>query len=365
MARTLAIGGSYEGGLHGWACDAAGGAAELVFSFGAHDGCCRCVATNHKDLLISGGDDELVRVYSLRTFRQIGELSRHTGTVSCVAFCGKKHAASGSEDGVIVLWRISDWNAVHVFGGHKAPVLSIAPHPSGRFLLSTGADRTLRLWDLMNARAAFTTRTKGPASRVFWTHDGMAYGIVLSGRIEVRDVAENDVLAEISVGAAVVDAVFLDRAPFVAVSDGTGAISVYGADDGVLLWRRRRKGGGAGRVKALSCVSRPGAYFDGGDEDGVADAAALEAWAASFSLLAATSTGAVEAWAPGVGPEEDDAAAPASSARGVTARLTCLVAHNLAAPSSGGSGAPETGRPRPDSHKDKMQRKRKSRGASE
>ena len=42
--RTLVIAGSYEGGLHGWTFD--NDNYELKFSFAAHQGCIRCVATN-------------------------------------------------------------------------------------------------------------------------------------------------------------------------------------------------------------------------------------------------------------------------------------------------------------------------------
>ena len=41
---------------------------------------------------------------------------------------------------------------------------SLTKRSSGRLALSVGADRTLRLWDLVNARSAFITRTKGVPS---------------------------------------------------------------------------------------------------------------------------------------------------------------------------------------------------------
>ena len=179
----LVIAGSYEGGLHGWTAsetDDGDVRLSLRFSFGAHQGCCRCVATNAhvpraQPLLLSGGDDELVRVYSLKSFRQIGELSRHTGTVTALAFCGSKHAASAAADGAIVLWRLADWACVHVLGGHDAVIPSLSAHSSGRLLLSVGADRTLRLWDLTEGRSAYVTRTKGAATKVVWAPARDAY----------------------------------------------------------------------------------------------------------------------------------------------------------------------------------------------
>eukprot|EP00629_Pelagomonadales_sp_RCC1024_P001198 CAMPEP_0119269712 /NCGR_PEP_ID=MMETSP1329-20130426/7007_1 /TAXON_ID=114041 /ORGANISM="Genus nov. species nov., Strain RCC1024" /LENGTH=286 /DNA_ID=CAMNT_0007269713 /DNA_START=48 /DNA_END=904 /DNA_ORIENTATION=- len=279
----LVVAGSYEGGLHGWTAAGDAQASELAlrFSFGAHGGCCRCVATNgdaKRGALLSGGDDEVVRVYSLRTFRQVGELTRHTGTITALAFCGKKHALSASADGTIIVWRVNDWACVHVLGGHKASVLSLAPHPSSKLLLSTGADRTLRLWDLVEGRAAFITRTKGASSKVMWGPKAETYALVLGARVEVRDLSDGSVVSDIDAGAAVLDAIYLEGANFVAIADGTGAVCVYSADDGERVWRRGRRGPSTpGRVKALWCA---GAVL-AAEDDAVADADGLAAWGAS------------------------------------------------------------------------------------
>jgi len=58
----------------------------------------------------------------------------------------------------------------------------------------------------------------------------------------------------------------------------------------------------------------------------VADADGLAAWGASRALLAASSAGAIETWAPG---GEADAAdeGPARATAPVSARLTCLCVH--------------------------------------
>lgn len=378
-AAALVIAGSYEGGLHGWAVE--GTDYALKFSFAAHQGCCRCVATNGhipgvQPILLTGGDDELIRAYSLATFKMLGELARHKGTITCLCFCGKKHFASASADGTILLWRLKEWTCVHVLGGHDKPVHSISPHPSGRMLLSTGADRTLRLWDLVEGRSAHITRTKGEATKVCWGagEAPASYLVVLGARVEVLDVETSTLEFEVDVGAIVIDAVFLAASSFVATADGAGVLSVWGSDG--CLWRRRRRGGG--RVKALSCL-RVGPSL----ED-----ASLEAWAASFRLVAAASSGAVEAWAP-TGPAddadgEDDAVAPDSVAADTTARLTCLAVHAapstraLVAPKPPQTKAPKAAAPeqvqRPRSHsgeapkrdlKDKMKRKRpRSRGVS-
>ena len=346
---ALVIAGSYEGGLHGWTFD--NDNYELKFSFAAHQGCIRCVATNShvedaQPLLLTGGDDEVIRAFSLSTFRQLGELSKHAGTVTDLCFCGSKHFASASADGTILLWRLKEWTCVHVLGGHDKPVHSVDAHPSGRMLLSTGADRTLRLWDLVEGRGAHITRTKGESTKVCWNGPATSYLLILGARVEVLDVETSTTEFDMDVGARVLDACFLAGTDFVATADGAGCMSVWSAQG--CVWRRSRRGGG--RVKALA-----------GLRVGPCDqCASLDAWAASFRLVAAASSGAAEAWAP-AGPADDlddeAAAAPAAVAAGTTARLTCLAVHAVSTtrPRSNSSFSGEASK---RGLKDKLKRKR-------
>ena len=71
--EAVVCAGSYEGGLHGWTVDPETLELRLKFSFGAHTGCVRCVSARaagrtkggRRGMLVSGGDDEMLRVYSL------------------------------------------------------------------------------------------------------------------------------------------------------------------------------------------------------------------------------------------------------------------------------------------------------------
>lgn len=41
------------------------------------------------------------------------------GDVTCLSTFSKTHVLSGSADHTICIWRASDWNCVHILGGHK------------------------------------------------------------------------------------------------------------------------------------------------------------------------------------------------------------------------------------------------------
>jgi WD40 repeat protein len=55
---------------------------------------------------------------------------------------------SGSDDGLIKMVSIPDFNEIHVFRGHEGLVTNISIHPNVSYLLSSSHDATARLWSL-------------------------------------------------------------------------------------------------------------------------------------------------------------------------------------------------------------------------
>ena len=130
-------------------------ALAIAYAYEPHVGCVKSAALMTSaggDWLATGGSDETIRVYNLRRKRDMGALHSHAGAVTCLQFFGKQHLLSGSDDGTLRIWRVSDWACLHILGGHKAGVTSIAIHPTGRLALSTSSDKTVRLWNLMEGR---------------------------------------------------------------------------------------------------------------------------------------------------------------------------------------------------------------------
>lgn len=200
----LVVAGSYEGGLYGWDADCSlegekwsvADEPKLIFSFQAHMGCIKsCAVDASGDLLATGGLDEYIKLFNLRTRKERGELAHHRGAVTSLNFFKSSHLLSASADGTVCIWRTQDWLCLHVLGGHKDAVNSVSVHPSGRMAISGGRDRTLRLWNLVEGRCAYITKPSIPKAveidQVAWSPSGSTYALIAGSSLMLFDATES------------------------------------------------------------------------------------------------------------------------------------------------------------------------------
>ncbi|KAL3660232.1 hypothetical protein V7S43_014763 [Phytophthora oleae] len=182
MIRVVA--GTYEGLLYGWECPtvAAGESTKMKLTFGyaAHSECIKSVAlmaAKQGKTLLSGGNDEMIKIYNVDKRVEVGSLMEQHGAITSLEFFGQSHVLSGSADNSICIWRTSDWNCLHILGGHKGEINSIAVHPSGKLCFSVARDRTLRMWNLVKGRIAFIRRLEKESDLVIISQKGTHYAL--------------------------------------------------------------------------------------------------------------------------------------------------------------------------------------------
>ena len=125
--------------------------------------------------------DELIKVWDLRRRKEMGALTGHEGTITSLSFPNRTFLLSASEDGVINMYRTRDWALLRTLRGHTGRINSVSAHPSGRVALSVGADRMIRMWDLMRGMGSASVKIGTEADRVLWDTLGTRFA-VLTGR---------------------------------------------------------------------------------------------------------------------------------------------------------------------------------------
>jgi WD40 repeat protein len=114
--------------------------------------------------VVSGALDNTIKVWELDTGRLIRSLEGHAGPIWSVAVTPDRAASpegsggggyqvvSGAEDQVIKVWELSSGRLVHSLAGHTGPVWSVAVTPDGRQVVSGSHDQTIKVWELDTGR---------------------------------------------------------------------------------------------------------------------------------------------------------------------------------------------------------------------
>eukprot|EP00200_Dunaliella_tertiolecta_P011847 CAMPEP_0202375406 /NCGR_PEP_ID=MMETSP1127-20130417/6090_1 /ASSEMBLY_ACC=CAM_ASM_000462 /TAXON_ID=3047 /ORGANISM="Dunaliella tertiolecta, Strain CCMP1320" /LENGTH=521 /DNA_ID=CAMNT_0048972873 /DNA_START=382 /DNA_END=1947 /DNA_ORIENTATION=- len=104
---------------------------------------------NNANWLLTASRDQTLKIYDLRTLRELGTYQGHSRDVTCCAWhpVHEELFVSGSYDGGINYWLASrpDPQAV-VQGAHDKEVWSVAWHPVGHLLASGSADLCTKFW---------------------------------------------------------------------------------------------------------------------------------------------------------------------------------------------------------------------------
>lgn len=97
------------------------------------------------DRIISGSDDNTLKVWCVTSGQCLLTLVGHTGGVWCSQFEGDV-ICSGSTDRTIKVWDIHSGNNIHTLFGHTSTVRCLSMHQN--IVVSGSRDATLRVWDV-------------------------------------------------------------------------------------------------------------------------------------------------------------------------------------------------------------------------
>jgi len=208
--------GTYEEFVLGYkiVAELKGGAAcSLVPSFTvkSHCGPVRSVCAGSK-YAVSGGSDEVCKIFDMTKRAEHGTLMHHEGTVSCMAtHSSTSHLLTGSDDNTIAVVRMGSWQVEKTLYKHTAGVTAMALHPTGKLAFTAGKDKKMITWNLVKARPAFITNIKGIAEFITVSPDGSRYAVGVHRRVDIYSMDTAGVEYTIDIKARPNCLVFLDN----------------------------------------------------------------------------------------------------------------------------------------------------------
>ncbi len=180
-------------------------------------------------MLASGSDDNLVKLWDPKTGNRLRTLPGHAGAIQALAISSDGQTlVSGSDDQTIKVWKLGTGKLLRSLSGHRDAVAALAISPDGQTLVSGSADRTIRVWRLSTGQLLHTlTGSTNSVSSLVIAPDGQTL-VSCSGEATVR-------LWNLQTGA-------LSRtltSPYPVESVGIspdGQTLVSGSPDGIRLW---------------------------------------------------------------------------------------------------------------------------------
>lgn len=107
--------------------------------------------------ILSGNNDNTVRVWDSKTGKLQRTLKGHTDNVNAVAFSpAGNNFVSGSSDKTLILWETTTGRPISIMRGHSEAVNSVTFSPDGTLVLSGSWDGTAKVWDVKSGKSIRT-----------------------------------------------------------------------------------------------------------------------------------------------------------------------------------------------------------------
>lgn len=165
--------------------------------------------TSNNKILVSGGDDEFIRIWDIEERKQIKSLNVQDAKITSIAISpNDKIIASGDASKEIILWNVENPNKLRTILGHKNTITAItfSPDGAGKYsgcLASGSLDGTIRFWnpDTGEELITFTTgHTKWIKDIAFSENGSTLVSSDMTGNVGVWNLSTYQEVATFSNG---------------------------------------------------------------------------------------------------------------------------------------------------------------------
>ncbi len=107
------------------------------------------------ETIITGSDDQTIRVWDLKTGQQLYKLQGRGRFLSADISSDKKLIAAGSDDGTVRIWNLETKVKLQEMTSHTDWVRNVRFSPDGKILVSTSNDHLAILWDVKTGKEIY------------------------------------------------------------------------------------------------------------------------------------------------------------------------------------------------------------------
>ncbi|HEY3129257.1 MAG TPA: c-type cytochrome domain-containing protein [Acidobacteriota bacterium] len=125
------------------------GAGSLVRAFRGHTDSIYSISFSpDSKLLASSSYDRLIKLWDVSSGREIRTLKEHVDAVYAIAFTPDgKHLISAAGDRTVKIWEVESGRRVATLSESQDALYALAVHPSGKLIAAAGADKIIRVWN--------------------------------------------------------------------------------------------------------------------------------------------------------------------------------------------------------------------------
>jgi WD40 repeat protein len=165
--------------------------------------------------------------------RQILSLNAHDDQVNALSFSPDPTLlATGSADGTIKLWNTADGSPARTLTGHAGEVAGVAFSADGKTLASASADQTVRLWDVNGGAPRTILENQGRAFAVSFSRDGNFLAAATERAVQLWRAPFNAAPKTIAQTNAVLTLSFSSDSKILAASGRDAVVRLYDAAGG-------------------------------------------------------------------------------------------------------------------------------------